>query len=49
MGKMASLDAEQREIPYEYLMWRRLAVIGAVVWVSGVVGVVTILILILGQ
>ena len=24
MAKMASLDAEQREIPWEWVMWRRI-------------------------
>jgi hypothetical protein len=46
MAKMASLDAEQREIPYEYLMWRRLAIVSALVWVSAIATVITLFILI---
>jgi hypothetical protein len=44
VAKMASLDAEQREIPWEYQMWRRLAIISALVWVSAIVSVITIVI-----
>lgn len=43
---MASLDAEQREVPWEYVMWRRLAIVSALVWVSAISTVVTLFVLI---
>jgi hypothetical protein len=46
MAKMASLDAEQREVPWEYVMWRRLAIVSALVWVSAIATVITLFILI---
>lgn len=30
MAKMASLDAEQREIPWEWVIWRRIIVLAIV-------------------
>jgi hypothetical protein len=30
MAKMASLDAEQREIPWEWVIWRRIIVLAMV-------------------
>lgn len=47
MAKMASLDAEQREIPWEYEVWRRLALISALVWVAAIASVITIVIVVL--
>jgi hypothetical protein len=44
MAKMASLDAEQKDIPWEYLVWKRLAMVMAGVWVLGVVGLVTLIV-----
>jgi hypothetical protein len=49
MAKMASLDAEQREIPWEFEVWRRLAIISALVWISVIVGVITIVVVLLSQ
>lgn len=46
MAKMASLEAEQREVPWEYVVWRRFFVIALGVWLVSAISVITLLVFI---